>query len=219
MTTLSEKQKTQRAAARKKFIDHAWMDGTGGDDLLPMAEAAGLTPAEADALLAQIETAKPDIILADGVLGLRRKVTLAEKELARVKTANEPEIERMETEIETATVATAEARRVLGESEAAATRLKLLVDKGLLPGRVIPKSVLDLRDRHAAEAKAQELQRQRNDARNLIAECESDLAEIERRKDTNRPWPKDEGAVRKKLAAARAALSETEGALEKTKKT
>lgn len=224
-TSLTQAQEKKRAAAFKKFIDRAWTEGVDADDLLALAETAGINAAAADRIIREIGAAQADVALAKTLKGVKPKATSTRKTFEETKAKNTPEIERLEGEIEDAGIAADAAQQAVHAVENAARRVLALYDKGLVPGRHVPTAVLDARDRRAREAKIAELDGKRGAAKKHVAECEAEIRQAERKvdqchdlRDTG-PHKAKLAAAKKKLEAARAALSAAEAALEKAKKT
>ena len=214
--TLAEVQKSKQAESLAKFVDSAWREDAGAADLLDLAAAARLTADQADKIIGEIDAARPDLALSGKLTGLRQKARAAGKTFKEADAKNEPEIDRLEAETEAAAQAAGEAERAAGAAEIATRRLLLLADRNLVPGKLLTRGVLDLRDQAARNEELRDADRRRAESVATVNAKRKALREAERA-----PVPVDEPfamrraekAAEGRIEAAQADLAEAEAAL------
>jgi hypothetical protein len=215
-TTLTAVESNRRQAARQEFVAACWK-GKPAVDLLPLAEAAGMSAADADALAGEIAQGKQDKTLADALPRLRREADKAQAAFDKINAKAQAEIERLENAVQSAGFAAEDARRPVHDAEAAARRLALLADRGDVPADMLPQEVFDTRRREAGERKRYELHAAQVQARRTV---EDRRAYVQHLTDCLRELPIRYGpdperqAIEARLAAAQDALKAAEGQLQ-----
>lgn len=228
MTTVTQVTHHQKQQARSAFIEAAWVSEPA-DRLADMAGAAGLEPAEADAIIARIAEARGDVAAAEDAIQRRRAASKAKTDCDATSARTSAEIEKLEAEAEAAALEADATRRALHEAESAARRLLAVYDEGLLPAARLPKEVLSLIERRESERATAQAHaamiaatNQRNRVRDDVEGMEAQLRTLplspDRKQQESRLKDELERA-KASLAAAETRLSDAERAHDKARKT
>lgn len=212
MTTVTQISNHKEQQARSAFIEGAWA-GAPADRLAELATAAGLDPRAADAIIARIADASSDVAAAEDAIQRRRAASKAKADSDATAARTSAAIEKLEAEAETAAIESDTARRALRDAEAAAQRLLLMYDEGLLPTARLPKEVLALIERRAQESTANQAHvemiaatNQRNRVRDDVEQMEFQLRNLPLSPDRKQ----QEARLKDELERARAALAAAE---------
>ena len=177
-STLTQAQADKQAKARAAFVAACWK-GTPAADLLPLAESAGMNATQADTLAGEISKAREDKALADTLPGLRREATKARTDLEKVKAESEAAIAQLEDAIEAAAITADIAKRAVYAADDAAQRVRMLADRGDVPTDYLPREVMAIREREAAEREKNAIHRRWVEATNAVANIRGAINDAE----------------------------------------
>jgi hypothetical protein len=208
---LSELEAENRMAARNEFVLAAWQ-GREPSELLSLANAAGLTGAEADRLVERIGKGKEQVEHANRLPRLRKESAAVDARFEKIQSHAAAEIERLEGERESAAAEADAACKAVYAAENSARELLLMHDEGLLPTEHTPKEIRALlvrrdateRARRADSARVAAL-RERNRRRAVVADTEAMLEKARASIVIERNEPRLEERVKKAKQSLREA--------------
>jgi hypothetical protein len=224
MTSLAQIALNKKQQARAAFIDAAWAEEPL-ERMADLARDAGLEPAAADAIIARIAEARADFKPTGEISRLCRSAAKAKADAEATRARVDAAVEKLEAEADAASSDANTLRRELSAAEAAAQRLLVVHDEGLIPASRLPKEVQALIERREQERLATEAHaaliaanNERNRLRGVVERLQVEQKTLLASREHSRAMQTATERAKADLAAAEARCEEAEKAHAKARK-
>lgn len=218
MTSLAQIAQNKKQQARDAFIEAVWAEAPL-EHLADLARDAGLEPSAADAIIARIVEARGDLKPTGEIPRLRRTAAKAKADAEATRARVDAAVEKLEAEADAASSEANVLRRELHAAEAAAQRLLVVHDDGLLPPTRLPKEVHALVERREQERAAIEAHaaliaatNERNRLRGIVERLQLEQKTLLASREHSRAMQTATERAKADLTAAEARLSDAERA-------